>query len=80
MVEQFANEIKKFQPGLFEATILNVWPAPAKTAKKAEIYNKEGPINVTVCKSGVSMVFFSSFFYSLAKQIQMAWMALYHRN
>ena len=25
---------------------------PAKTAKKAENYSKEGPINTTVCKSG----------------------------
>ena len=32
-------------------------PAPAKTAKKAENYNKEGPIDSTVGESGVSNVF-----------------------
>ena len=28
-------------------------PTPAKTAEKAENHSKEGPINTTVCKSGV---------------------------
>ena len=30
-----------------------MWPAPAKTAKKAENHSKEGPINATDSKSGV---------------------------
>ena len=53
MAERFANERKCSKKGLwFEAIFRGVWPMPARIAKKAENYSKEGPINTTVGKYG----------------------------
>ena len=64
MVEPFANERKNimFESGrltIFRVLFVSfgvVQPTPSKTANKAENHSKEGPINTTVGKSGVTIL------------------------
>lgn len=53
LAERFTNKRENIKPvSWFKALFGCVRPAPDKTVKKAEKHSKEGPIRVTVGKSG----------------------------